>query len=79
VYSLKNVDFEFSPGILRTELVPTTCVSYIALCVIIVEIPAKTSMIFYKNIIGAGEERFARNHSRFSGDFCFVLEFCQIN
>jgi len=23
VYSLKNVDFEFSPGILRTELVPT--------------------------------------------------------
>jgi len=36
-------------------------------------------MIFSKNIIGAGEERFARNHSRFSGDFCFVLEFCQIN
>jgi hypothetical protein len=36
-------------------------------------------MIFSKNIIGAGEESFARNHSRFSGDFCFVLEFCQIN
>jgi len=30
VYSLKNVDFEFSPGILRTELVTTTWVSYIA-------------------------------------------------